>query len=299
MKQRDQPHDRYFKDLMEDVLVAKEFLMTYLDQDIQTQIDWDTLTPYDTTLIGGYNKQLYADVIYKAYTKKHRTELFFVINHERKPDKLTPIRTLEYALGVLKKSIKQKEGKPAFIIHLTWHNFKRGAYTPVKSIADYFEERELASKLLLQSCQIINPHELADEELIKHEHTNVLALFMKYADDPNFPQWLVEHPAIANKLSENKYIERSIEYILDVGYHKYEELLLAFAKTSDKLKQTMLTTRQQIEQIGEKRGKQQGIQTRNLEIARNLLHKNMDVSFITETTGLDKTTITKLKEDKA
>ena len=45
--------------------------------------------------------------------------------------------------------------------------------------------------------------------------------------------------------------------------------------------------------------RQEGIQQEKLGIARNLLRKNMDVSFITETTGLDKKTITKLKEDKA
>lgn len=230
-------------------------------------------------------------MIYKAYTKKHCTELFFVINHERKPDKLTPIRTLEYALGALKKSIKQKEGKPAFIIHLTWHNFKKGAYTPVKSI------KELASKLLLQSWQIINPHELADKELIKHEHTNVLALFMKYADDPNFPQWLVEHPAIANKLAENKYIDRSIEYMLDVGYHKYEDLLWAFEKTSEKLKQTMLTTRQQIEKQVEKRAKREAKQTRNLAIARKMLKDKEPKEQVVKFTGLSPQELDKLIQE--
>ena len=45
--------------------------------------------------------------------------------------------------------------------------------------------------------------------------------------------------------------------------------------------------------------RQQGMQQEKLVIARNLLRKNMDLSFITETTGLDQKTITKLKEDKA
>ena len=52
-------------------------------------------------------------------------------------------------------------------------------------------------------------------------------------------------------------------------------------------------------QQGMQEGMQQGMQQEKLVIARNLLRKNMDVSFITETTGLDKKTITKLKEDKA
>ena len=46
-------------------------------------------------------------------------------------------------------------------------------------------------------------------------------------------------------------------------------------------------------------GIQAGMQVRNLEIARNLLHENMDVSFVAKATGLDTETITKLQQDKA
>ena len=56
---------------------------------------------------------------------------------------------------------------------------------------------------------------------------------------------------------------------------------------------------QQLRQEGMQEGIQQGEQNKALGIARKLLRKNMDVSFITETTGLDKKTITKLKEDTA
>ncbi|MEM7055823.1 MAG: hypothetical protein AAF392_03010 [Bacteroidota bacterium] len=39
------------------------------------------------------------------------------------------------------------------------------------------KKKNQPARLLLRSCQIINPHELTDEELMKHEHTNVLELF--------------------------------------------------------------------------------------------------------------------------
>ena len=66
MKKRDQPHDRYFKDLMQDIEIAQEFLLTYLDVVISEQIDWNTLELYDGSWIGGANKQLYADVERRA-----------------------------------------------------------------------------------------------------------------------------------------------------------------------------------------------------------------------------------------
>ena len=105
MKKRDQPHDRFYKDLMQDIEVAREFLLNYLDQDIRARIDWDTLALYDTSLIGEANKQLYADVMYTAQTKQHKSEVFFILNHQRKPDPLLPIRQLEYILGTLKTAV--------------------------------------------------------------------------------------------------------------------------------------------------------------------------------------------------
>ncbi len=110
---------------------------------------------------------------------------------------------------------------------------------------------------------------------------------MKYADDPSFPQWLVSHPQLANKLAENKYIGRSIEYMLDVGYHNYEDLVVAFEKSSEELKQTMLTTRQQIEK--------RGIQTERIQIARNMFSKlHLDVDAVHKATGLSKQELGKL-----
>ena len=63
MKRRDQPHDRYFRDLMEDIDVAKSFLRAYTNAKVQEQINWNTLELYDTSLVGANNKQLYADVV--------------------------------------------------------------------------------------------------------------------------------------------------------------------------------------------------------------------------------------------
>ena len=99
MKKRDQPHDRFYKDLMQDIEVAREFLLNYLDQDIRARIDWDTLALYDTSLIGEANKQLYADVMYAAQTKQHKSEVFFILNHQRKADPLP--RNLEIAKNML------------------------------------------------------------------------------------------------------------------------------------------------------------------------------------------------------
>ena len=287
MKKKNQPHDRFVKDLMENIDFAKKFFQTdHINLEVQEEMDWDTLELWDTALLGEDGKQIYADVLYRVFTKDQQ-EAFIIFNHERKPDKILPVRRLEYKLGTLKKAIKQ-EKESALIYFITWYNGP-APYPYQKSIIDYFTWRQLAAKLLLED-EIIVVKEIPDEELSKHGEVSILEVFMKHVDNPNFPQWLIDHPEIAQQLAENKYIERSIEYLLEVGYHKEEDLLAAFEKTP-KLKEIMLTTRERIE----KRGIEQGMQTRSLEIARNMLHQlGLGIETVQQATGLSRQELARL-----
>ena len=287
MKKKNQPHDRFVKDLMENIDFAKKFFQTdHINLEVQEEMDWDTLELWDTALLGEDGKQIYADVLYRVFTKDQQ-EAFIIFNHERKPDKILPVRRLEYKLGTLKKAIKQ-EKESALIYFITWYNGP-APYPYQKSIIDYFTWRQLAAKLFLED-EIIVVKEIPDEELSKHGEVSILEVFMKHVDNPNFPQWLIDHPEIAQQLAENKYIERSIEYLLEVGYHKEEDLVAAFEKTP-KLKEIMLTTRERIE----KRSIEQGMQTRSLEIARNMLHQlGLGIETVQQATGLSRQELARL-----
>ena len=267
MKEKNQPHDRFIKDLMENIDFAKKLFKTqHINLEVQQEMDWDTLELWDTALVGENNKQIYADVVYRVFTKDQQ-EAFIIFNHERKPDRTLPIRRLEYKLGTLKKAIKQKK-QSALIYFITWYNGP-APYPYARSITAYFTRSQLAAKLLLQD-EIVVVKEIPDEELSKHGEVNILEVFMKYGDNPNFPQWLIAHREIAQQLAENKYIERAIEYLLEVGHHKEEDLLAAFEKTSNKLKETMLTTRQRIEKRGIEQGIQQGLEKTAKQMLSNM-----------------------------
>ena len=291
-KARNQPHDRFVKDLMENIDFAKKFFKTdHINLEVQEAMDWDTLELWDTALFGEDGKQIQADVLYRVFTKDQQ-EAFIIFNHERKPDKTLLIRRLEYKLGTLKKTIKQNK-QPALIYFITWYNGP--APYPYKSnITDYFTWSQLAQELFFQD-EIVVVKEIPDEELAQQGEIGILAVFMKHVDNPNFPQWLIDHPEIAQQLAESQYLERSIEYLLEAGHHKEEDLIAACEKIYQ-LKETMLTTSQRIEQRGiqqgiqqgMQQGMQQGIQARNLEIAKQMLSRGLDIQLICEMTGLRK-----------
>lgn len=283
MKQKNQPHDRIVKALMEHVEFAKKLFETqHINPAVQQEIDWETLELWDTNLAGENNKQIIADVIYRVFTKEAQ-EAFIIVNHERKPDRTLPIRRLEYKLGTLKKAIKQNK-QPALIYFFTLYNGPF-PYPYERSITDYFTQKQLAENLLLKD-EIIVVKEIPDEELIRQGEVSILTIFLKYADDPQFPQWLIEHKEAAQQLADNQYIDRCIEYLLEVGEHAEEDLLAAFEAAAPKLKQTMLTTRQRIEnrvmKVGRKEGKKEGMQ----EMAKRMLQEGELQEKVIRFTGL-------------
>ena len=71
---------------------------------------------------------------------------------------------------------------------------------------DYFTHKQLVENLLLKD-EIIVVKDIPDEELLRQGEVSVLTIFLKYADDPSFPQWLIDHKEAAQQLADNKYIE--------------------------------------------------------------------------------------------
>lgn len=292
MKQKNQPHDRFFKAMFEHIEFAGNFFKTkYFNQQVGQEMDWETLELWDTAMVGENNKQIIADVVYRVLTKESQ-EAFIIINHERKHDRTLPIRRMEYKLGALRKAIKQNK-EPALIYFVTFYNGP-GHYASEKGILDFFSKQDIAEEIFLKD-EVVAAKQLPDEEILESGETSIFLIFLKYADDPRFLEWLLAHPAWARQLENNKYLKRPLEYLLEVGVHQEEDLLAAFEKASPKLKDTMLTTQKRIE----KRGMQLGIRKNKEEMAKLMLKEGEPQEKVIRFTGLPAKEILKLKENLA
>ena len=275
--------------------------MHYLRPKVVKRVNWSTLELTDPSVMGQDNKQLYADVVYKAKTKDAPEDVIILLNHERKITKFLLIRILEYVLGSLKKLVKQGRKQAALIYHLTFYNGKHKVDAHPRSLGDYFSaaNRELAEELLLDAHTIINVHDYTDEELASHPESGGLELVMKHADRPDFLPWLKSKPHIAERLANDRHIERLLVYMTEVGHSKLEDILRIFEEVSVKLKTSMLTTAEQLRaegmQQGVQQGLQQGAQRERIEIAKNmLLAMHMDMDLVQRATGLSQTDLASL-----
>ena len=220
-------------------------------------------------------------------------------------------------LGSLKKLVKQGCKQAALIYYLTFYNGNRKVDAHPRSIGDYFSSanRELAEELLLDAHTIINVHDYTDEELASHPESGGLELVMKHADRPDFLSWLKSKPHIAERLANDKHIDRLLVYMTEVNHAPLEDILRTFEEVSTKLKTNMLTTAEQLIAKGMQQGVQQGIQQgvqqglqqgvqqglrqgaqqERIEIAKNmLLALHMDMELVQRATGLSQTELASL-----
>ena len=183
---------------------------------------------------------------------------------------------------------------------MTRYNGQTHPYPYARSVVDYFEHRELARKILFDTHQVIDLHAYPDEVLASHKQLSVLELFMKHADNPALPKWLEANAELTKKLAAHKYIERSLRSISDAGYHRIEALLNSLGKVSEKLKEDMLTTTQQIERSALKEGiqlgMQEGRQEEKLGIAKEMLQDKMPKEQISKWTGLSEAELAQLQQ---
>ena len=284
---RSQPHDRLFRELLEDTALVTAFLRALINPNVRDLIDWSTLQVYDTAFFGADYRARFADAVYKAMT--HAKEaIVIIVNHETKPDSLLPIRKHEYVLGALRKLRKQKI-EPDFIYFVTWQSGDKIPENHPKSLCDYFKNPELARKLLLED-DVIVAQEVPDEKLLESGEASLLLIFMKYARSPKFLDWLKEHKEVAEQFAEHKYIDRALIYLLEVGDHDESELRDALKSASEKLEDKMLTTGRKIEN----RGRREGRREEKYSVARNMLNLHLGIDVVQQATGLSRQELSSL-----
>ena len=309
------PHDSLFRVAMSNLKVAKDFLKTYLPLTLVKCIDWHTLQITNKSYVEETFKDLLSDMVYKCTINKKAAYIYLLIEQQTKPYRLLPFKILEYDVIICREHIKQGNKELPLVANLVLYSGKKTPYPYSLDIYDCFQTPDMAREMMFKPLELVDLGQASEAELATHGEADMLERLLKQSRERTFLNWIDNNPALVDTLAKRAYWKSGLLYMLDrEQQHKGEALVkkLKFINPSkeEEIMQVVKTIRQESELIGLKKGRQegkaegmqqgmqQGMHNKALGIARNLLLKNMDVSFITETTGLDKKTITKLKKDK-
>jgi len=120
------PHDHYFKHTFGKTAVARDFLKSYLPEEILKVMDLDTLTNQKGEYVDKKLKKFYSDLLYKVSINGKNGYIYILYEHKSYHDEKTIFQLLKYMAGIWNElyNIDEKSVPPILPI-LIYHGEKK------------------------------------------------------------------------------------------------------------------------------------------------------------------------------
>jgi len=301
-----QPHDRFTKRILSEITVARDLIKTHLPPDIVKRIDWDSVQTTNSSFVTEELQQYHSDVVYQCTIDKKSAYIYTLIENQSTPDKLMAFRILSYNVALMEHHLRMDYKELPIIINICIYMGKESPYPYSQDVYDCFEDVSLARESMFKPFKLLDLSVRSQEELLADGTLGTVEALLKQGRERDYLNWINSNPLLICKLISS--YGRSIAiYILGIdNKNEPQELLEAMIKVAPENKDIIMSAAHKLIQEGMQTGIQEGIQTglikgikegmqsRNLDIAKNMLQKGCDINFITEITGLSREAIEKL-----
>jgi len=312
-------HDEIFRKSMENPIVAKEFLATHLPKDVLVLIDSTTVKLEKDSFIEPDLSETISDVLFSVKFNYQDGYIFLLLEHQSTVDKMMAVRLFKYMINIcdLYLTTNPKAKSLPVIYPLIIYNGKK-KYNASLNIWNLFSHPDLARGFGTNDCQLINVHDIPDEELKEKVWSGILLFFLKHIHERQLLKRWQEISYLLPKLSKitigYDHIRNLLQYTLIFieQNDKIElEKILKNSLTKEKGEELMPSIAQVWKEegiqiglqdgikIGEARGEAKGRAEGRVEamkvIAKTMLLKHNTINEIIELTGLSKKQIERLK----
>ena len=311
MNQLNNPHDHFFQELMERKDVGEDFLQNYLPEEIVRQLDFSTLEISKDSFVDEELKAHHSDILYHISTLDEQPlSVYFLFEHKSYLSSQIVLQLLRYMLKIWQHQIKQdqqlrKQRKKSRRERTTYHPViplviyhGEKKWNIATSFGDFFEMSDSLARFVPDYDYLLfDLSDMSEEEIKGDIRLRVGFLLFKYIQDERLrhelPRILRLIAELTQKESALQYIETVLRY-LSRGTDKItqEELKLIVKEAFPEGDPIMATIAEVWHEEGRQKGKEEGKEERELEIARTMLVKGMDISLISEITGLKEDQIT-------
>jgi recombination-promoting nuclease RpnB len=277
-------HDHFFRMAMSDKRVAREFFIAHLPQDILSVIKLDHLELQTGTYIDDMRKEAIADMLFKTTIAECEGYIYLLTDHQSKPDALMPFRILKYTCNIIDQHLKGSKSKliPLIVPFVVYHGKQPWNYsTDIHDLVD--APRNLTANYFLKPFHLIDLTQIKDEVIKQNIWSGVMELALKHIfarDMLIYAKEIVELLKHIEQVDGKSFAETVLIYILDRGELSNKDAFLDLVKTelTREVGEKIMTIAEQLKAEGKLEGK--------LEIAKQLLAQNFDLTFISKITGL-------------
>jgi predicted transposase/invertase (TIGR01784 family) len=328
------PHDRYFRAVLAQQKIIRDFLEKALPVPILNLMDLETLELRPESYVDDHLKLGVTDLLFSAQFQGKTGFIYILLEHASKPDPLLSFRMLKYRMNImddllkkgtaLRKSANVSSTKLPLIIPLVLYTGPT-KFPYSMDLVDLFDcDKRIAQELWEKPCRLIDLSQLSLEDLKQYSWFKAAATAAKYVhqlgskDFLDFLSLILDELQILDALKERWYIEITLKYIAVAGkisdkdgfvkaiQEKLSEeltvnLLKEFEKDGfqkGKLEGKLEGIQQGLEK-GKLEGKLEGIQQEKLNLALKLISDEVPLEQVSHWTGLSVSQVEGLLKQKS
>lgn len=292
-------HDKIFRTVLDKKTDVSKFLNKFLGLNIKTE----ELEKYNSSYIDPKFKNKEADIVYRIKDKN----IFLLIEHQTKIDKIMPIRLHEYSTEIMASAMEENKYKSIpSVIPIVLYTGK----TKWKIENETIEKQQFFKevKLIDGEFNLIDINDFSKKELLEDDiFITKMMLVEKCKDEIEMVQALEK---IENKIKEEdkSTFRRIVKEIwsLRIGTENANKILEKIEEGSGNMMAVMemlLAENEKYINIGRQEGRQEGMKKGRLEggkqkikeIVQKMLAENFTKEMIMKITGLKKEEIEEIK----
>ena len=101
------PHDRYFREIFSDPVVAQDLLRNYLPSQVVESLDLTTLVLQKESFIDEDLRQHFTDLLYTVQQRNGApAQVYILFEHKSYPDRLTSFQLLRYLVRIWERMLR-------------------------------------------------------------------------------------------------------------------------------------------------------------------------------------------------
>jgi len=254
-------HDKFFKNVLSDINIAKKFISSFLSPDVLQHINIETLQYAETDFLLQDLKEIFSDIVFTV-NKKDDKEIYIsiILEHKSKPDDFTAVQLLLYIAYGYYKQYKNTRSLQMILPIVFYHGKQKWIY---KTIDDLLNDlpQELQEFIPAFKTVFIDLKNFSDEQLdsLGDALLTSILLLEKYAFKPD--ELAKKIKLIYEKL--NSVSDRNLLYpiiVYSMSLIKIDIIKKIIKELPTPIKSNVMTAYDTLIQEGMEKGIQKGIQ---------------------------------------
>ena len=298
-------HDKLFGEILNRNKEIVKLINKYVKP--KEKLTEEMIEKYETKYITSTYDKRESDIVYKLKGK----EVFFLVEHQTKVDKLMSYRILEYSLEIIRTRMKSIKGK-----------IEKVGIPKVIPLVIYTGQSKWTAKNKLEEVQVEFEHfngidvitgynliDIRNEEEAIQEGTAVarMSVIERKNDTKDIIEMVKRISTHIKDKDEKQEFAKEIKYLLSDKLTKEEiekiEEILIEREGEDAMLHAQMVIRRDFERAkeegrreGKEEGREEGKEAGIMSIAKKMLEEKVDLDFIIRITGLTKEQLMKQKK---